>query len=144
MKRQEYNEIYGYLPTEIINKFSETDKKMCFIHYMMRKPTPAGWFIARTVVESLGEKFINYMLSQIVKSFEMDNVKVTKDLLIENMATQMEAFATDSNYLQEYIETYREEVLGIKDNDFDTDMSRKDTKTKDLKRDSKGRFTKKN
>lgn len=151
MKRREYHEIYGYLPEDIINKISEVDRRRLFIEYVLRKPTSTGWFITRTIVAALGDRFINYMLSNIVMSLEEEGIQITKDVLVDELQTLMESFATDSNTLEECVRNYREIVLGIQDDDFSEDDQEQiqakelldDKKScNGLKRDAKGRFIK--
>lgn len=151
MKRQEYHEVYGFMPQEIINKISEVDRRRLFIEYVLRKPTSTGWFITRTIVAALGDRFINYMLGNIVMSIEDEGLPITKDVLVDELQTLMESFATDSNTLEEYVRGYRETVLGIKDDDFSEDDQEQiqakellgDKKScNGLKRDAKGRFIK--
>ena len=151
MKRREYHEIYGFLPEDIINKISEVDRRRLFIEYVLRKPTSTGWFITRTIVSALGDRFINYMMGNIVMSLEDEGIPITKDVLVDELQTLMESFATDSNTLEEYVRRYRETVLGIKDDDFSEDDQEQiqvkelldDKKScNGLKRDAKGRVIK--
>ena len=151
MKRREYHEIYGFLPEDIINKISEVDRHRLFIEYVLRKPTSTGWFITRTIVAALGDRFINYMLSNIVMSLEDEGIPITKDVLVDELQTLMESFATDSNILEEHVRSYREIVLGIQDDDFSED-DQEQIQAKELlddkkscngqKRDAKGLFIK--
>ena len=151
MKKREYHEIYGYLPEDIINKISEVDRRRLFIEYVLRKPTSTGWFITRTIVSALGDRFINYILSNIVMGLEDEGIPITKDVLVDELQTLMESFATDSNILEEYVRSYREIVLGIQDDDFSED-DQEQIQAKELlddkkscngpKRDAKGRFIK--
>lgn len=151
MKKREYHEIYGYLPEDIINKISEVDRRRLFIEYVLRKPTSTGWFITRTIVSALGDRFINYILSNIVMGLEDEGIPITKDVLVDELQTLMESFATDSNILEEYVRSYREIVLGIQDDDFSED-DQEQIQSKELlddkkscngpKRDAKGRFIK--
>jgi hypothetical protein len=151
MKRREYHEIYGFLPEDIINKISEVDRHRLFIEYVLRKPTSTGWFITRTIVAALGDRFINYMLGNIVMSLEDEGIQITKDVLVDELQALMESFATDSNTLEEYVRNYRETVLGIKDDDSsddDQELPRAkeildDKKPNNLpERDARGRFIK--
>ena len=146
MKRREYHEIYGYLPEDIINKLSENDRRRLFIEYVLRKPTSTGWFITRTVIASLGDRFINYMMENIVKALEEEGEEVTRDAIVEDLQALLEDFATDSNYLQEYIRYYRKEVLGLGDDESDegdhAEDILKEKTCNGQKRDAKGRFVK--
>ena len=153
MKRREYHEIYGFLPEEIINKISEVDRCRLFTEWVFRKPTSTGWFITRAVVAALGDEFINYMLRGIVEVLDRDGETITKEALVGELTNMMETFASDSNILEEYVRTYREEELGLSDDDFsDDDPTEKvkevlgeDTPKKTCnvpERDAKGRFVK--
>lgn len=151
MKRQEYHEVYGFMPEDIINRLSEDDRRKMFIGYMLRIATSTGWFITRAVIAALGDRFINYMLGNIVQALDEDGTPVTKEILVDNMTTQLEAFASDTNTLMEYVRFYREEVLGISDYNFSEEESVEQVKEvmgkdavtpKTPKRDAKGRFIK--
>lgn len=144
MKRQEYHEIYGFLPKEIINKLSESDKMMLFTQWVLRKPTETGWFITRAVVDALGDRFVNYILCGVVEALEEDGACINEKNLINLTYTMMERFASDPNTLEEYVRIYREEVLGINDDLDDSDDTREEVKPvkKMPKRDAKGRFVK--
>ena len=142
--REEYNEVYGYLPQEIINKLSEVDRTKLFFRWLKRKPTDTGWFIARTVIEAMGEEFITYMINIIESLQEDGGLTPTKETVAESLSILMETFATDTNILYEYIHTYRTEVLRLDEETLDEDPQ-PDTKTeekKSPKRDAKGRFIK--
>lgn len=143
--REEYNEVYGYLPQDIINKLSEVDRARLFFNWLKRKPTTTGWFIARTVVEAMGEEFITYMINGIIESIQLDG-EPTREAVIDGLASLMEAFATDSNILYEYIHTYRIEVLDqdeeVTDEEEDLQEVKKTEEKKSPKRDAKGRFIK--
>ena len=82
---------------------------------------------------------------------EDEGIPITKDVLVDELQTLMESFATDSNILEEYVRSYREIVLGIQDDDFSED-DQEQIQAKELlddkkscngpKRDAKGRFIK--
>jgi len=144
MKRREYHEIYGYLPQEFINKFSETEKHLLVADWLMRRPTATGWFIVRTVIAALGDDFINYMLDSFVEALEEDGTEVTREILVDNLQTLLEGFATDTNTFEEYVRMYREEELGLDDEilEEEEDMKSTDHQCNKQKRDAKGRFIK--
>ena len=139
-ERREYNEVYGWMPEDIINKLSETDRKRMFLEWVLRKPTATGWFIARTVVAAMGEEFLNYVLKSIEDGLKEDDIPADKETLKSNLSSLLEAFATDSNTLCEYVRNYRVEVLGLDDNQPDPEEKPESNLPK---RDSKGRFIKK-
>ena len=153
MKRREYNEVYGYLSKDVINSLPEMTRRKMFLEYITSDPTATGWFITRTVVAALGDKFINYMIERIIEVLQEDGEEITKDSVLDSLATMMECFAKDANSLMEYVRTYREEVLGLDDTqveeipeDIVDDMigkTKKDSKPTP-KREKNGRFTKKN
>lgn len=144
MKRQEYHEIYGFLPDYIVDRFSEFDKRRLFIEWLMRKPTATGWFITRSVVTALGDGFVDYILKGIVSDLVEEGTPVTKETLVEEMSTIMEHFASDSNSLEEYVRLYRTEVLGLDDYDFseEAEEKKKESNRPKQQRDSNGRFVK--
>lgn len=144
MKRQEYHEIYGFLPDYIVDKLTEFDKHRLFIEWLKRKPTSTGWFITRSVVTALGDGFVNYILKGIMSDLVEEGTPVTKEVLVEELSTMMEHFASDSNSLEEYVRLYRTEVLGLDDYDFSEEVEEKEKESNLPKqqRDSNGRFVK--
>ena len=64
MKR-EYNEIYGYLPREVITLIPEDIKKKMFFEWIKRKPTTAGWLIVKSTVAALGDDFLFYIFISV-------------------------------------------------------------------------------
>lgn len=144
MKRREYNEIYGFLPDYIVDRFTEFDKRRLFIEWLMRKPTATGWFITRSVVTALGDGFVDYILKGIMSDLVEEGTPVTKETLVEELSTMMEHFASDSNSLEEYVRLYRTEVLGLDDYDFSEEAEEKEKESNRPKqqRDSNGRFVK--
>ena len=151
MKRREYNEVYGYLSKDVINSLPEMTRRKMFLEYITSDPTATGWFITRTVVAALGDRFINYMIERLVEVLHQDGEEITRDSILDGLATMMECFAKDANSLMEYVRTYREEVLGLDDTvveeipeDIVDDMLGKKTSKSIPKRDKNGRFIKKN
>ena len=141
-ERREYNEVYGWMPEDIINKLSETDRKRMFLEWVLREPTATGWFITRTVVAAMGEEFLDYVISSIEEGLKEDETPVTKEELKENLSILFKSFSADSNVLCEYIRRYRVEVLGMDDSEADPEEEMV-SESKLPKRDSKGRFIKK-
>lgn len=124
MKQEEYHEIYGYLPQEVINHLSEEDKRRAFISWLMMKPTAAGMFITQVTVKALGPKFIEYLMIQIGQSYvnDINEGPLTKEMLADGVKTLLETFATDTNILcnwvNEFIKAYEtdsEEITRVKD-----------------------------
>lgn len=144
MKR-EYNEVYGFMPTEIINHLSSEDRMRLFLEWMKREPTQGGWIITTATINALGEDFLTYIFKCIISVKGEDS---TKEEVIDAITAVLQAFATDINILNEFVNNYLEEV-----NPFDIDKlfntvqdSVKDDLNKDKKcppRDAKGRFAKK-
>ena len=151
MKRREYNEVYGYLPKDVINSLPEMTRRKMFLEYITSDPTATGWFITRTVVAALGDKFINYMIEGVIEVLHQDGKEITKDSVLNCLAILLECFAKDANSLMEYVKIYREDVLGLDDTqveeipeDIVDDMiskTKKDSKPTP-KRDKNGRFIK--
>ena len=141
-ERREYNEVYGWMPDDIINKLPEIDRRRMFLECMLRKPTATGWFITRTVVAAMGEEFLDYVISSIEEGLKEDETPVTKEELKENLSILFKSFSADSNVLCEYIRRYRVEVLGMDDSEADPEEEMV-SESKLPKRDSKGRFIKK-
>ena len=144
--REEYNEVYGWLPQDVINNLSEIDKKKMFVEWVLRKPTATGWFITRTVVAAAGDGFIEYIFQGLTEALEEDGEEVTRENLVSSLSTLLEMFSTDTNILAEYLRSYRTEVLGLDDQDLDPDEESSESEVEESKlpkRDSKGRFIKK-
>jgi hypothetical protein len=142
--KEQYHEVYGWMPTEIINHLPSEDRQKMFLNWILKKPTSTGWFITRTVVASLGDKFITYMVDGIIRALEENDEPVTKDVLIDELTSLMESFSTDANILADYVREYREEVLGLDDDYYEDEKEEgRDivSRSKTFKRDSQGRFT---
>jgi len=142
--KEQYHEVYGWMPTEIINHLPAIDRQKMFFNWILKKPTSTGWFITRTVVASLGDKFITYMVDGIIRALEENDEPVTRDILIEELTSLMESFSTDANILADYVREYREEVLGLDDDYYEDEKEEgRDivSRSKTFKRDSQGRFT---
>lgn len=133
MKR-EYNEVYGFMPDEIINHLSQADKMKMFVNWLMREPTKTGWTIVNAVVEKLGEKFIEYIFDSVIQSMEYSEEEITRESLIEEVKSVMEVCATDINILYTYVENFQEQ-------EEETPVEKPGKKTPE--RDSRGRFVKK-
>jgi hypothetical protein len=138
-KTEEYNEVYGWMPEEVINNLDEIDRKKMFLGWVLRKPTASGWFIVRTVIAELGDGFIEYLLKVITET--LDDEEVTKENLVEGLAALLENFATDTNILMQTVSVYREEILGLDDETLEESES--EVKKTLPQRDEKGRFIKK-
>lgn len=146
MKR-EYNEVYGYLPEDIINKLSEIDRQRLFIRWVMQEPTETGWIITKAVINSLGDDFVDYLFASVIASMESNDEMVTKESVINNVSAILDTFATDVNTLYEYVDIYREERLSgdetsESDEEEDQHQDEKPQPKKVLKRDKNGRFIK--
>jgi len=135
MKRTEYNEVYGWMPQEIINKLQENDRSYMFLEYLKREPTPAGRYIVTTTVKELGDPFIEYLFKKTMDSLKEDFETVTKKDLLETVSDLFRMFTTDLNTFQDYVDTYLE--------DTNTVLEEEVQKKQIPERDSKGRFIKK-
>ena len=89
---KEYNQVYGWLPQEVIANLSMEDKGRCFIEWLKRTPTDAGWRVVSAVVKELGDRFIQYMM----------------DSILEGMKSLATLFATDGNILYGFVAEYQE------------------------------------
>lgn len=134
---KEYNEVYGWMPEDVINNLDEIDRKKMFLDWVLRKPTASGWFIVRTVIAELGDGFIEYLLKAITETLD----DVTKETLVEGLTALLESFATDANILMQAVSAYREEILGLDDETLEESES--EVKKTLPQRDEKGRFVKK-
>ena len=106
---RQYHEIYGFMPKDVINRLSQSDRNEMIIEWLSREPTPTGWFFTKTIVAALGEDFINYLLEKVDEGMNSDGEKVTREGLLEGVKDLMNAFASDINILYEYVELYQEE-----------------------------------
>ena len=106
---RQYHEVYGFMPSDVINRLSQFDRNKMFINWLLREPTPTGWFFTKTIVAALGEDFINYLFEKVDDGMDSDGAEVTKESLLEAVKELMNAFASDINILYEYVELYYEE-----------------------------------
>ena len=106
---RQYHEIYGFMPKDVINRLSQSDRNEMIIEWLSREPTPTGWFFTKTIVAALGEDFINYLLEKVDEGINSDGEEVTRESLLEGVKDLMNAFASDINILYEYVELYQEE-----------------------------------
>lgn len=129
MEAVEYNEVYGWMPQDIINNLDVTDRNRMFLEYLMRQPTEAGWKIVNATVKELGDPFIIYVLKSTLQEGD-----VTRENVVEMVKEIFHSFACDLNSFAQYVDNYLEE----------TGDSENDKPQKPLpQRDSKGRFIKK-
>ena len=106
---RQYHEIYGFMPKDVINRLSQSDRNEMIIEWLSREPTPTGWFFTKTVIAALGEDFINYLFEKVDEGINSDGTEVTREGLLEGVKDLMNAFASDINILYEYVELYQEE-----------------------------------
>ena len=133
---RQYHEIYGFMPSDVINRLSQSDRNKMFLEWLSREPTPTGWFFTKTIVAALGEGFINYLFENVYEGIISDGTEVTRENLLEAVKDLMSAFASDINILYEYVELYQEE--------YPEKQNRGTTSTTSQPRDPKtGRFMKK-
>lgn len=105
---KEYNQVYGWLPQEVIANLSTEDKGRCFIDWLKRTPTDAGWLVVSAVVKRLGDRFIQYMMDSILEGILMVGDEPTKEELLEGMKSLATLFATDGNILYGFVAEYQE------------------------------------
>ena len=113
MKRPEYNEIYGYMPKEVIDHLSQEDKTRLFFLCLKRRPTNTGWFIVNAVVKELGEDFLCYVVLNCAEAMIRLDEDITRESLLESVEELLEYFATDTNILYDYVSQYRQDHLGV-------------------------------
>ena len=105
---KEYNQVYGWLPQEVIANLSMEDKGRCFIEWLKRTPTDAGWLVVSAVVKELGNRFIQYMMDSILEGILMVGDEPTKEEILEGMKSLATLFATDGNILYGFVAEYQE------------------------------------
>lgn len=106
-KKREYNEVYGFMPVDIVNKLSQEDRLRMFSNWIEREPTETGWFITKAVIKALGEDFLEYIFKNIIETLDAD--KDDSEEVIDVFTTTLKGFASDINTLYEYVDNYREE-----------------------------------
>ena len=106
---RQYHEIYGFMPSDVINRLSQSDRNKMFLEWLSREPTPTGWFFTKTIVATLGEGFINYLFENVYEGIISDGTEMTRENLLGAVKDLMNAFASDINILYEYVELYQEE-----------------------------------
>ena len=109
---KEYNQVYGWLPQEVIANLSMEDKGRCFIDWLKRTPTDAGWLVVSAVVKELGNRFIQYMMDSILEGILMVGDEPTKEEILEGMKSLATLFATDGNILYGFVAEYQEFLEG--------------------------------
>ena len=109
---KEYNQVYGWLPQEVIANLSMEDKGRCFIDWLKRTPTDAGWLVVSAVVKELGNRFIQYMMDSILEGILMVGDEPTKEEILEGMKSLATLFATDGNILYGFVTEYQEFLEG--------------------------------
>ena len=97
------------MPSDVINRLSQSDRSKMFLEWLSREPTPTGWFFTKTVIATLGEDFINYLFENVYEGINSDGTEVTRENLLEAVKDMMNVFASDINTLYEYVELYQEE-----------------------------------
>lgn len=117
-KKREYNEVYGFMPVDIVNKLSQEDRLRMFSNWIEREPTETGWFITKAVIKALGEDFLEYIFKNIIEILDAD--KDDSEEVIDVFTTTLKGFASDINTLYEYIEDFKEArgSLQVKDMDL--------------------------
>ena len=106
---RQYHEIYGFMPKDVIDRLSQSDRTQMILEWLSREPTPTGWFFTKTVIAALGDDFINYLFEKVDEGINSDGTEVTREGLLEGVKDLMNAFASDINILYEYVELYQEE-----------------------------------
>lgn len=136
---QDYHEVYGWMPTDIVNKISEIDRKRMFLNWLMKEPTEVGIFITTVVVKALGEDFLKYLLENIVAGIREDGEEPTREMLEETLETILNQFSTDQNILCQYVEMYCKDK-GVDITKVDTNLKKVVNQPRDPK---SGRFMRK-
>ena len=76
---RQYHEIYGFMPKDVINRLSQSDRNEMIIEWLSREPTPTGWFFTKTVIAALGDDFINYLFEKVDEGINSDGEEVTRE-----------------------------------------------------------------
>lgn len=107
---KEYNEVYGYLPQEVINHLSENDRRLAFVSWLQQKPSPGGRLITQAVIEKLGEEFIEFLTLRVAAESNMiDDAPLTKETLVDEINMTLEEFATGTNMLCVWVNDFLDE-----------------------------------
>lgn len=128
---EQYHEIYGWMPQNIIDKLDNEDRSSLLINFITREPTEAGWRIVGAAVKELGEPFLEYMFMNTINTLQEDG-EATKEEVMEIVTDLFTSFATDLNIFRQYVEEYQDSV-----------EEKVEPKKRMPERDSNGRFVKK-
>ena len=141
--KQEYHEIYGWLPKSAIDCIPEYERRKAFAAWVTKSPNPAGRYIVNVVVKSLGDDFLKYVLDGLISCIVVDGESLTTDLVKYELTQVLDSWATDTNLLMMAVDDYRENVLHLDEIPFDEEEDTPAAKPKSKpKRDSKGRYIK--
>lgn len=138
--KQEYHEIYGWLPKSAIDCIPEYERRKAVAAWVTKCSNPAGRYIVNIVVKSLGDDFLKYVLDGLISCIVADGDDLTADLVKYELTQVLDNWATDTNLLMMAVDDYRENVLHLDEIPFDEEAEEKPKSQP--KRDSKGRFIK--
>ncbi len=138
--KQEYHEIYGWLPKSAIDCIPEYERRKAVAAWVTKCSNPAGRYIVNVVVKSLGDDFLKYVLDGLINCIVADGDDLTADLVKYELTQVLDNWATDTNLLMMDVDDYRENVLHLDEIPFDEEVEEKPKSQP--KRDSKGRFIK--
>lgn len=141
--KQEYHEIYGWLPKSAIDCIPEYERRKAVAAWVTKCSNPAGRYIVNAVVKSLGDDFLKYVLDGLINCIVADGDDLTADLVKYELTQVLDNWAMDTNLLMMAVDDYRENVLHLDEIPFDEEEDTPAAKPKSKpKRDSKGRFIK--
>ena len=140
--KQEYHEIYGWLPKSAIDCIPEYERRKAVAAWVTKCSNPAGRYIVNVVVKSLGDDFLKYVLDGLISCIVVDGDDLTTDLVKYELTQVLDNWATDTNLLMMAVDDYRENVLHLDEIPFDEEDTPAAKPKSQPKRDSKGRFIK--
>lgn len=139
-KKEIYNEVYGWMPRDLVNMLPEKVRLRLITMWLNRHATNTGWFIVAAVLKELGEEFIKYLFNQVIIVIKEDGDEPERGQVMNMIGSTLEAFASDTNILFNFVQDYFEQKGEIPFVDVSSLMPGEE---KPQPRDSKGRFTKK-
>ena len=137
-----YNEVYGWMPKNLVNKLPNEVRLRLITMWLNRHATDTGWFIVAAVLKELGDEFIKYLFNQVITSIKEDGDEPERGQVINIIRSTLEAFASDTNILFNFVQDYFKQKGEIPFVDVSSLMPGGEEK-ESQPRDSKGRFTKK-
>ena len=129
------------MPRDLVNKLPNEVRLRLINMWLNRHATDTGWFIVAAVLKELGDEFIKYLFNQAITSIKEDGDEPERGWVINIIRSTLEAFASDTNILFNFVQDYFKQRGEIPFVDVSSLMPGEEKESQP--RDSKGRFAKK-